>query len=170
MKKKEYTVTIKYLIEGASDTFSETLTGATAEAVIAQANMGHDLDFMVDAEGVYTHYIIPWSSVIALEAAYEMADVLPAQDGICSETNSILVYCQEKTRPKGSDLPSAEDFLDYVYDERGNDITEDYESYTIVATGIPANSNTPGEYPVTITVTVGENSGSCETTLTITEE
>lgn len=166
MKKKNYSVTIKYLLDGNAETFDETITGATAETIVAQANMGHDLDF-VTGEGS-AHYIIPWSSVIALEAAYEMDDVLPVQDGICSETNSILVICMKnKVIPTGFDIPPAENFIDYIYDERGNEVIS---GYTVAASGLPADSNTPGEYEVDITVTVGDKTGSCETKLTITGE
>lgn len=165
MKKKNYSVTIKYLLDGNAETFNETITGATAETIVAQANREDDLEF--DLDGQYAgHYIIPWSSIVALKIETELVEVEPKQDGICSETNTYLMNCKDVTIAKGGDLPSASDFIGVIYDERGNEVTSGYEAE---ASGIPANSNTAGVSDISLTVTIGEETLSCDAKLTITE-
>lgn len=84
MKKTTYNVTVAFLpvTEGEIPTpQTAELTGANAEAAVAQARAGQDIRYTIEG----TEYLIEWSSVRYVIINKVIEDVTAPTDAICND-------------------------------------------------------------------------------------
>lgn len=114
--------------------------------VVGQALSHQNLHFNSEE----AEFIIPHHAYWGIAYGYSV-DETERQDGVCNETNDVMLVTKDVSGNVGDELPDASAFISVVYDANGNAVTD----YTAEVSGLPADTTTAGDWDVTITVTYG---------------